>query len=347
MLRAIRQSFALQPLSRLQIVGNGYLSLSTMSANRDVLAEENYQANVTVTKTSKNIGILTPETELVDNLLRHTTSLLNPNSSNIIAYSGGVDSSLVVKLVHTAFTSLEAHGSVRAVLGISNAVPTTQVDLARRVARSIEGLDYIEISTDEGTDPIYLANEGEACFACKTHLYSALKAIVSTVGDNDSVLFNGTNSDDRSDTSRVGLVAASNFSVASPLSFTPKSDIRRAAKHLGLENWNHAASPCLRSRLAFGIEATGKHLSMVERGENWIRNVFDLNVSDNMRVRILARNRAAVELDDRFLQSNHYAELLHNKGFEDFFVKNLGFNGVFLRAFKSGGIAAMKVKGGK
>jgi PP-loop superfamily ATP-utilizing enzyme len=69
-------------------------------------------------------------------------------------------------------------------------------------------------------------------------------------------MFNGTNSDDRQDKTRLGLVAADNFGVASPLAGLSKDEVRALAKEMELENWNHAASPCLRSRLAFGVEAT-------------------------------------------------------------------------------------------
>lgn len=81
-------------------------------------------------------------------------------------------------------------------------------------------------------------------------------------------LYNGTNLDDLSDPTRVGLLAASKFNVYSPLSKLPKVEVRKLAKHLGLPNHNYAASPCLRSRLAFGVEATSDHLRKIETGKN-------------------------------------------------------------------------------
>ena len=125
-----------------------------------------------------------------------------------------------------------------------------------------------------------LSYRGYACFVCKTHLYSTLETVANEVmkqqltrkeglhqpqSSNDSfILYNGTNADDTLDPTRLGLIAASNFSVHSPLDQITKDEVRQAAKYLGLPNWNAAASPCLRSRLAMCIRASKDHLQAVE-----------------------------------------------------------------------------------
>mmetsp|Transcript_24115 Transcript_24115/g.35066 ORF Transcript_24115/g.35066 Transcript_24115/m.35066 type:complete len:365 (-) Transcript_24115:385-1479(-) len=256
------------------------------------------------TPASTHISARKTETDLVDSLLDRTSKILDRNAANVVAYSGGVDSSLVAALVHNVFTSDTSgtksgkvnkggnDGSVRAVIGLSPAVPKVQIETARLVAQHI-GIDLLEIPTTEGTDPTYISNAGKACLACKTHLYSALQTVAenaaslslsSDCDDNDAltgkravILYNGTNADDTLDPTRLGLRAASNFLVESPLLYTSKDDVRRAAKHLGLINWNHAAAPCLRSRLAFGVEATERHLRLVGDAERMVRRALDLD----------------------------------------------------------------------
>eukprot|EP00658_Telonema_sp_P-2_P006260 TRINITY_DN12394_c0_g1_i1.p1 TRINITY_DN12394_c0_g1~~TRINITY_DN12394_c0_g1_i1.p1 ORF type:complete len:149 (-),score=36.44 TRINITY_DN12394_c0_g1_i1:541-987(-) len=98
----------------------------------------------------------------------------------------------------------------------------------------------------------------------------------------------------RQDLTRVGLVAADNFSVASPVDQLTKTQVRAAARAAGLPNWEVAASPCLRSRLAFGVEATATSLGIVEKGERLVRAPLKLHHTDNLRLRILGPGRAAV-----------------------------------------------------
>ena len=117
------------------------------------------------------------------------------------------------------------------------------------------------------------------------------------------ILYNGTNSDDTQDPTRLGLQAASNFSVHSPLNQITKDQVRQAAKYLGLSNWNAAASPCLRSRLAMGVMATEEHLRAVELAEAFVREVLGLDETINARVRMLSGGKAMVELDNSIIES--------------------------------------------
>lgn len=304
---------------------------------------------------SKDLGvptIMSDETGLVDSLLSYTAGLVNPNASNIIAFSGGVDSSLVAALVYRTFHNSNLWdnkqiGSVRAVLGVSNSLPERQLNLAREVASSI-GIDLSEVKTTEGNDETYIENKGQACFVCKSHLYAALEAVSQKAyelsnGDdkqNNVILYNGTNNDDTEDPTRLGLVAASNFSVRSPLINITKDEVRIASKHLGLPNHNYAASPCLRSRLALGVEATENHLKAVNLAEEKVRDVLNLDETMNLRVRMLAGQRAMVELDERLASRIQQAEDdLRRNDFETF-CKELGFNGgIGLRPFKSGSVS--------
>ena len=264
----------------------------------------------------------------------NTTSTLP--TANLIAFSGGVDSSVVAALVHKAFPNTST-----AVLGVSNAVHAEQIELARNIARTI-GIPLTEVETKEGDIPEYVANAGDACFYCKTELYENLQALgrqaatqvlQDTATTTPVVLFNGTNSDDAQDPTRVGLVAASNFDVASPLADLTKDQVREMAVLLQLPNHAHAASPCLRSRLAIGVQATKDHLLAVEAAERAVRKTLSLDVQSNLRVRILAGGKSALEIDANLVDEaqKHVDEF---KGV----LKEHGFDNLEVRPFHSGSV---------
>lgn len=292
--------------------------------------------NVLVMNTQSTSRIYSQEsvdaTILVDNLLDYTRSLMDGASHHVIAYSGGIDSSLVAALVQESATPDE---TVRAVLGVSPAVPSDQVELAEKVA-DIIGVQLEKIPTTESADEMYIENSGQACLACKTHLYSCLNAIFEHSGaqTDDRRLYNGTNSDDLKDPTRLGLIAADNFNVQSPLRQTPKEQVRIAARHLNLPNWNYAASPCLRSRLALGVEAIPQHLERIEKAEKHVRSTLNLDATYNLRVRLLAKAQAMVEVEERSLgAAEKYLDSWRP------FFEDLGFSSVDVRCFKSGSVA--------
>lgn len=323
-------------------------------------------ASVTVTKSTPAVeaaAIQKDETKLVDSLLSHTETIMENtySSINIIAFSGGVDSSLAASLVYQTFQknqisnnkgpSDHRQGSVLAVLGVSSSLPDRQLQLARKVASTI-GIELQEVKTTEGSDDTYIANKGQACFVCKNHLYSALEAVsntaasaaaASTSSSSQSViLYNGTNADDTQDPTRLGLVAASNFKVKSPLIHITKEEVRRAARHLGLPNWDYAASPCLRSRLALGVEATAQHLQAVNQAEERVKSMLQWKEQMNMRVRMLSGKRAMIELDHDFLSEKGMTQvqtILQEGGLEQYLFE-LGFTGgMGVRSFRSGAVS--------
>ena len=161
---------------------------------------------------------------------------------NIVAFSGGVDSSTAAFLVHHAFPS-----NTTACVGVSAALPDSQLDLARRVAAFI-GVPLLELPTGshsglkrlqggrltlfffiegEGEEENYRANQGQSCYYCKTHLYSTLEHVAKCAHEaaNKVTLFNGTNKEDLTDDTRVGLVAAKEFKVHSPLQSLSKLQV--------------------------------------------------------------------------------------------------------------------------
>ena len=147
---------------------------------------------------------------------------------NLVAFSGGVDSTMAGYVVKTAFPK-----STVGVLGISPSLSTRDRENARTVAAAID-LPLVEVRTHEGNIPEYISNMGQSCYHCKTTLYRTLNSS-QTLGDGRlnevdgenmrRVLFNGTNKDDLADATRVGLIAANEFGVISPLKQLTKMQV--------------------------------------------------------------------------------------------------------------------------
>ncbi|MCY3621331.1 MAG: ATP-dependent sacrificial sulfur transferase LarE [Gammaproteobacteria bacterium] len=179
----------------------------------------------------------------------------------IVAFSGGVDSSLV------AYVAAEALGdNALAVTSGSKSLKRSDLALAGELAGKW-GMRHRIIVTDEILKPQYRANPVNRCFHCKTSLYEALEQIAADEGF-DHVL-NGTNTDDLGD-HRPGLIAARNYAVVSPLvdAGFAKRDVRALAGSLGLENAQKPQAACLSSRFPYGSHITEARLAQVEAAED-------------------------------------------------------------------------------
>ena len=194
----------------------------------------------------------------------------------VLGYSGGVDSALL------AVAGRRALGPERflAVIGRSASYPAVQYEAARALARRFD-VPLLETDTHELQDPHYLANPVDRCFFCKDELWTRLGAIARERGFD--VVIDGTNADDLGE-HRPGMRAAAQRGVRSPLAELgwTKADVRAAARALDVPTWDAPASPCLSSRVAYGLAITPARLGQVEEGEAFLRA---LGVTGDLRVR--------------------------------------------------------------
>jgi uncharacterized protein len=182
-----------------------------------------------------------------------------------VAFSGGVDSSVVAKAARLALGDKAV-----AVTADSPSVPRAEVAATRRLAASI-GIRHVVLETKEFDDPNYLRNDGGRCYFCKSELYAVIDRLLPELGV--PVVASGANLDDMGDY-RPGLKAAEEHNVRHPLQeagFT-KADVRAIAKEWGLSVWDKPASPCLSSRLAPGLPVTPERIARVEAAEIVLKN---------------------------------------------------------------------------
>ena len=190
------------------------------------------------------------------------------SGSAIVAFSGGVDSAVVLACAARALGAT----AVTAVTALSPSYPEGELAQARRVAWSL-GIKHRTVETGEVQKEQYARNDAMRCFHCKTELYTALRRLVSTEYAG-AVILAGANADDVSDF-RPGLQAADRHGVRNPLleEGLGKPLIRGVARELRLEVAEKPALACLSSRIAYGIRVTPELLERIDRAEQAIRGL--------------------------------------------------------------------------
>ncbi len=202
-----------------------------------------------------------PEPTELQNKERALHDVLRDCGSVVIGFSGGVDSAYLCRAALDAL----GRGRVLAVTGLSPSYPAEQREMARRVAKAI-GLPHLEIETRELDDPRYAANPTNRCYFCKSELYRRLDALARERGH--ATVIDGSNADDLAD-HRPGSAAAHELGVRAPLQEAEltKAEIRALSRAAGLPTWELPASPCLASRLVYGLEVTPRRLGQIEEAE--------------------------------------------------------------------------------
>ncbi len=256
--------------------------------------------------------------------------ILRGLGSAAVAFSGGIDSTVVAKAAYLALGD-----KVVAVTADSPSVPRAEIDESCRLAEEI-GLPHRVVKTDEFADPDYVRNDGARCYFCKSELYSQIETLVPALGV--AAICSGANLDDQGDY-RPGLKAAAEHAVRHPLQeagFT-KADVRLLARHWGLPTWDKPASPCLSSRLAPGVQVTPERTRRVELAEAYLKQAFGLR---EFRVRLHEGELARIEVPlaelPRLVDPGAAAELVRR-------LKDLGFRFVTLdlEGFRSGSLNSL------
>jgi uncharacterized protein len=180
--------------------------------------------------------------------------------SCIVAFSGGVDSSVVAALAARALGEQAV-----AVTAVSPALATGELDGARDVARAI-GIRHETITTAELAREGYRRNDRDRCYHCKSELYDSLSALAARRGY--AAVLSGANADDLGDW-RPGLLAAEEHGVIHPLleAGVGKDEVRRLARELGVPSAEKPASPCLASRIPYGTAVDPAALAQIDRAE--------------------------------------------------------------------------------
>ncbi len=183
-----------------------------------------------------------------------------------VAFSGGVDSTLVAVAAHRVLGE-----KALVVTAVSPALAKRELEETIRLAETF-GFAHRIIHTNEMDREGYVANSPQRCYFCKTELYTELTALA----DKEAIewVVNGANTDDIGDY-RPGMIAASEHRVRSPMveAGLTKADVRAIARSLDIPIWDKPAQPCLSSRVPYGTPVTVENLSKIEQAEDYLRGL--------------------------------------------------------------------------
>ena len=214
----------------------------------------------------------------------HLESRIFKLGSAVVAFSGGIDSTLVLAVANKVLGK-----RVLAVTAKSDSVPERELQTAQELTQTLN-IKHKIVKTEEMSSPNYLKNPANRCYYCKSELYTKLAKVASQY--KITKILNGINLDDLGD-HRPGITAAKEAGIISPLveSQLNKQDVRSLAREMGLSNWEKPALACLSSRIPYGQPVTSKKLSMIDEAEE----IFLAEGFREVRVRHYG-NMASVEL---------------------------------------------------
>jgi pyridinium-3,5-biscarboxylic acid mononucleotide sulfurtransferase len=245
----------------------------------------------------------------------------------VVAYSGGVDSTFLLK------TCVDVLGSknVLACIAAGPSLPKSQYAKAVEMAKNMQ-VAVETVEPNELADKTYSANKADRCFHCKSHLFKILNKLAKEKGFDCVVC--GSNTDDFNDY-RPGNKAVKNFNVRCPLAeaHLAKKDIRQLSRKLNLPTADIPASPCLASRISYGEEITGQKLKQVEQAEEFLKSLGFIE----FRVRLHGRLARIEVHQDEIAKVVELRQKIIEK------LKSLGFKfvSVDLEGFRSGSLNEM------
>jgi uncharacterized protein len=235
--------------------------------------------------------------------------ILTPHGSALVAFSGGVDSSLALAVAARALPKER----VLAVTSNNETYLPSELDLAREFADSL-GVEHLVVDTRELDNPDYASNPTNRCYFCKSTLYTDLANLAAEKGY--ACVVDGANKDDEGDY-RPGRKAARELGVVSVLSEAgmTKAEVRALAKHLDLPTWDKPALACLSSRFPYGQEITPEKLSQVARAEEYLRREGFLQVRVRHHGEIARLEVGPEELERAFAMREEISAELLDAGF--------------------------------
>ena len=202
----------------------------------------------------------------IEEKLTRLKDILHDMGSVLVAYSGGVDSTFLAVTAHEVLGK-----NSLAVFAASPVAPPMEKEEAGDLAHNV-GLRFKIIESNEMSNPDFVANPPERCYYCKRELYSELKPIAKAEGLK--WIADGTNADDLHDF-RPGRKASAEAGIRSPLleAGLTKTEIRQLSHAKSLPTWDRPASPCMASRIPYGIPVTAETLNKIARGEQYLHSL--------------------------------------------------------------------------
>lgn len=229
----------------------------------------------------------------------------------IVAFSGGVDSSLILKLACDA--AKKKNNKVHAVTVHTRLHPMNEIEIARKVAEE-SGAIHTIVHVDELQNAGIMDNPENRCYLCKKYLFSRLIAYAGELGI-ESVL-EGTNEDDLH-VYRPGIKALRELDVKSPLADAgmTKSDVRELAAQYGISVATRPSAPCMATRFPYGTSLSYEKMTQVEKGEEYIRSLGFYNVRLRIHDDILRIEVDARDIEQLIRQRAEIITFLHSLGF--------------------------------